>query len=114
MATGRLVASRVLAKHDENYMPKEVYDELRKNAEEGAVRERARHLIAELGHLLAFLALATAAAQSALGLTTGGEATRRLAVATGMFTAAGDAGAGHQLRAAGFLGGAGRRSIRTR
>jgi cytochrome c-type biogenesis protein CcmF len=43
-------------------------------------------LIAELGHLLAFLALATAASQSALGLTTGGEAVRRLAVATGMFT----------------------------
>jgi cytochrome c-type biogenesis protein CcmF len=42
-------------------------------------------LIAELGHLLAFLALATAAAQSVLGLTTGGEAPRRLAVATGMF-----------------------------
>jgi cytochrome c-type biogenesis protein CcmE len=35
-AQGRLVASRVLAKHDENYMPKEVYDALRKNAEEGA------------------------------------------------------------------------------
>ncbi len=44
-------------------------------------------MIAELGHLLAFLALATAAAQSFLGLTTGGEAPRRLAVATGMFTA---------------------------
>jgi len=43
-------------------------------------------LIAELGHLLAFLALATAASQSVLGLTTGGEAVRRLAVATGMFT----------------------------
>ncbi len=43
-------------------------------------------MIAELGHLLAFLALATAAAQSWLGLTTGGEAPRRLAVATGMFT----------------------------
>ena len=42
-------------------------------------------MIAELGHLLAFLALATAAAQSYLGLTTGGEAPRRLAVATGMF-----------------------------
>ena len=42
-------------------------------------------MIAELGHLLAFLALATAAAQSVLGLTTGGEAPRRLAVATGMF-----------------------------
>ena len=42
-------------------------------------------MIAELGHLLAFLALATAAGQSVLGLTTGGEAPRRLAVATGMF-----------------------------
>jgi cytochrome c-type biogenesis protein CcmF len=42
-------------------------------------------LIAELGHLFAFLALATAATQSALGLTTGGVAVRRLAVATGVF-----------------------------
>jgi cytochrome c-type biogenesis protein CcmE len=32
-AQGRLVASRVLAKHDENYMPKETYDALRKAAE---------------------------------------------------------------------------------
>jgi cytochrome c-type biogenesis protein CcmE len=31
--TGRLVASRVLAKHDENYMPKETYEALRKAAE---------------------------------------------------------------------------------
>ena len=35
-ADGTLIASRVLAKHDENYMPAEVYDALRKNAEEGA------------------------------------------------------------------------------
>jgi cytochrome c-type biogenesis protein CcmF len=42
-------------------------------------------LIAELGHLLAFLALATAATQSVFGLTTGGEPVRRLAVATGVF-----------------------------
>ena len=35
-ADGTLIASRVLAKHDENYMPKEVYDALRKDAE-GAV-----------------------------------------------------------------------------
>jgi cytochrome c-type biogenesis protein CcmE len=33
--TGRLVASRVLAKHDENYMPKETYDALRRAAESG-------------------------------------------------------------------------------
>ena len=33
---GRLVAKRVLAKHDENYMPKEVYDALRKDAQSGA------------------------------------------------------------------------------
>jgi cytochrome c-type biogenesis protein CcmE len=32
-AEGRLIASRVLAKHDENYMPKETYDALRKAAE---------------------------------------------------------------------------------
>lgn len=31
-AEGRLVAERVLARHDENYMPKEVYDALRKAA----------------------------------------------------------------------------------
>ncbi len=43
-------------------------------------------MIAELGHLLAFLALATAATQSVFGLTSGGEPARRLAVATGMFT----------------------------
>ncbi|HEX5006342.1 MAG TPA: cytochrome c maturation protein CcmE, partial [Hyphomonadaceae bacterium] len=30
---GRLVAKRVLAKHDENYMPKETYDALRRAAE---------------------------------------------------------------------------------
>jgi cytochrome c-type biogenesis protein CcmE len=33
--TGKLVASRVIAKHDENYMPKEVYDALKKGAEAG-------------------------------------------------------------------------------
>ena len=32
-AEGRLIASRVLAKHDENYMPKETYDALRRAAE---------------------------------------------------------------------------------
>lgn len=32
-AQGRLVADRVLAKHDENYMPKETYDALRRAAE---------------------------------------------------------------------------------
>lgn len=31
--TGRLVANRVLAKHDENYMPKETYDALKRAAE---------------------------------------------------------------------------------
>ncbi len=31
-ASGQLVAKRVLAKHDETYMPKEVYDGLRKKA----------------------------------------------------------------------------------
>jgi cytochrome c-type biogenesis protein CcmE len=31
-ANGQLVAKRVLAKHDENYMPKEVYDAMRKRA----------------------------------------------------------------------------------
>lgn len=31
-ANGRLVAKRVLARHDENYMPKEVYDALRDKA----------------------------------------------------------------------------------
>jgi cytochrome c-type biogenesis protein CcmE len=36
---GRLIASRVLAKHDENYMPKETYDALRKAAEDPSVKE---------------------------------------------------------------------------
>lgn len=37
---GRLVADRVLAKHDENYMPKEVYEAMRKQAEaDGAKTE---------------------------------------------------------------------------
>jgi cytochrome c-type biogenesis protein CcmE len=31
--TGTLIASRVLAKHDENYMPKEAYDALKRAAE---------------------------------------------------------------------------------
>ena len=31
-ANGQLVAKRVLARHDENYMPKEVYDALRDKA----------------------------------------------------------------------------------
>ncbi len=30
---GRLIADRVLAKHDENYMPKEVYEAMRKQEE---------------------------------------------------------------------------------
>jgi cytochrome c-type biogenesis protein CcmE len=30
--SGRLVAERVLAKHDENYMPKEVYEALKDKA----------------------------------------------------------------------------------
>ncbi len=47
-------------------------------------------MIAELGHLLAFLALASAGAQAILGLTAriedgGGVATRRLAISTGGF-----------------------------
>ena len=33
-ASGTLVASRVLAKHDENYMPKEAYDALKRGSEE--------------------------------------------------------------------------------
>ena len=32
---GTLVATRVLAKHDENYMPKEAYDSLKRAAESG-------------------------------------------------------------------------------
>mgnify|MGYP003492765017 CR=1 FL=1 len=42
-------------------------------------------MIAELGHLLAFLALGAAVGQSILGLTSGGEPARRLAVASAMF-----------------------------
>ena len=43
-------------------------------------------MIAELGHLLAFLALASAVAQSCLGFTSGGEALKRLSIATGGLT----------------------------
>jgi cytochrome c-type biogenesis protein CcmE len=35
---GRLIADRVLAKHDENYMPKEVYDAMRKQEEATGVK----------------------------------------------------------------------------
>jgi cytochrome c-type biogenesis protein CcmE len=38
-ADNQLVAKRVLAKHDENYMPKEVYDALRKNAGDTGAKE---------------------------------------------------------------------------
>jgi cytochrome c-type biogenesis protein CcmF len=44
-------------------------------------------MIAEFGHLLAFLAIASALSQSVVGLTTGGEPARRLAVATGLLSA---------------------------
>jgi len=35
-AQGTLVAKRVLAKHDENYMPKEIYDKMRTTAVAGS------------------------------------------------------------------------------
>lgn len=38
-ANGALIAKRVLAKHDESYMPKEVYDSIRKRAGEEGVEE---------------------------------------------------------------------------
>ena len=41
-------------------------------------------MIAEIGHLLAFLALASALAQSLIGLTSGGEPARRLALVTSL------------------------------
>jgi cytochrome c-type biogenesis protein CcmE len=34
---GRLIANRVLAKHDENYMPAEVYESMKKNAGEASM-----------------------------------------------------------------------------
>jgi len=36
-AQGRLVAKRVLAKHDENYMPPEIYEKMKAAAGEGGV-----------------------------------------------------------------------------
>jgi cytochrome c-type biogenesis protein CcmE len=39
---GELIAKRVLAKHDENYMPKEVYDSIRKRSGEKGVEEYER------------------------------------------------------------------------
>ena len=38
---GTLVATRVLAKHDENYMPKEAYDSLKRAAESGGEQAMA-------------------------------------------------------------------------
>ena len=38
---GELVAKRVLARHDETYMPKEAYDALRKRAEAEAAAAKA-------------------------------------------------------------------------
>lgn len=41
-AAGTLVATRVLAKHDENYMPKEAYDAMKRAAEsEGSAADAA-------------------------------------------------------------------------
>jgi cytochrome c-type biogenesis protein CcmE len=41
-ADGRFVAEEVLAKHDENYMPPDVADSLKKAHEEGVARAKAR------------------------------------------------------------------------
>ena len=43
-ADGRFVADEVLAKHDENYMPPDVADSLKKAHEEGVKRAKARGL----------------------------------------------------------------------
>ena len=62
-ARRRFKADTVLAKHDENYMPKEVADALKKQGrwEEGSGKHE---MIAELGHYALVLALALALIQS--------------------------------------------------
>ncbi len=62
-AGGTFLADMVLAKHDENYMPREVVDALKKS---GHWQERtaAREMIPELGHFALVLALALGVVQA--------------------------------------------------
>ena len=59
----------MLAKHDENYMPKEVADALKKQGHWEESELRARHeMIAEIGHYALVLALALALIQAVVPL----------------------------------------------
>ena len=64
---GIFAADEVLAKHDENYMPKEVADAL-KRCRRLAGRQRRTPMIAELGHYALVLAFGLALVQGTLPL----------------------------------------------
>ena len=75
-------ADSVLAKHDENYMPKEVVEALKKRGEwrpeEGKPGQKsARNVITELGLFLATLALIASLSQAGFGLYGGHKADAR-------------------------------------
>ena len=67
---GVFEASEVLAKHDENYMPKEVADALKQAGYWNEQQAQAGHdaMIAELGHYALVLALGMALVQGTLPL----------------------------------------------
>ena len=118
---GTFTADTVLAKHDENYMPREIVDTLKK---QGHWQETARArqgkaqsepgviaMIAELGHYALVLALALALIQSwspVVGARKGDVALMKLADSTALaqfaFCCAGLWRADLLLRDVGFLG----------
>ena len=69
-ADGVFEASEVLAKHDENYMPKEVADALKQAGywNEQQAKQGTSAMIAELGHYALVLALGMALVQGTLPL----------------------------------------------
>ena len=81
-ADGTFHASEVLAKHDENYMPPEAADALRKARppdRQGGLRGPGRQaMIPELGHFALVVALALALAQGVLSLAGARHRTRAL------------------------------------
>jgi cytochrome c-type biogenesis protein CcmF len=67
-ADGTFEAAEVLAKHDENYMPKEVADSLKEPATGRRKRGEGAAMIVELGHYALVLAFGLALVQAALPL----------------------------------------------
>ena len=68
-AGGAFVAEEVLAKHDENYMPPEVFLCLKKGGNRSHAHQiRTETMIPELGHFALILALCLALAQGILPL----------------------------------------------